>query len=413
MELDMSAENTPSQRRGLVANLINSWRSGIRPDAKQCITEFDWLRDDKSAVIDLAYEEYCLRTEAGESIDTSQFCGLFSSVFQESLYRRIDVHCMISEDLQPEYGLEDELIPGFEIVRQIGRGSFAVVYEALELRLGMRRVVLKVTSLGDREARILGQLDHVGIMPVHSVFDIPDGRSAICMPFLGTETLGNTIRRIGPLPVSTALRFAIGIAIALEHAHSRHVLHLDLKPHNILIDENDHPVLMDFNLASDRLTKHSHVGGTLHYMAPEQLKSLVLKHGKVRALSEKSDVYSFGVMLFEMIMGHRPFECTDVMADSFEQARILVQQQLSSERVVNLLHRHTTHAVSSVISRCLSYSPEDRYRTVGELLVDLNRQFSITARIGRWLNRKPSPPVPNNLCSNHPTIKIQDHGNKP
>ena len=64
----MSAESTPSQRQGLVANLISSWRSGIRPDAKQCITEFDWLRDDKSTVIDLAYEEYCLRTEAGLSL---------------------------------------------------------------------------------------------------------------------------------------------------------------------------------------------------------------------------------------------------------------------------------------------------------------------------------------------------------
>ena len=412
MEVDMSAESTPSQRQGLVANLISSWRSGIRPDAKQCITKFDWLRDDKSAVIDLAYEEYCLRTEAGESVDTSQFCGLFSSVFQESLYRRIDVHCMISEDLQPDYVVESALIPGFEIVRQIGRGSFEVVYEALELRLGMRRVAIKVTSLGDREARILGQLDHVGIMPVHSVFDIPDGRSAICMPFLGTDTLGSTIRRVGPLSMPTTLRFAIEIAQALQHAHSRHVLHLDLKPHNILIDQYDRPILMDFNLASDRLTKHSHVGGTLHYMAPEQLKSLVLKHGKTRSLSEKSDVYSFGVMLFEMIMGHRPFECTDVMADSFEHARVLVQQQLSSERVINLLRRHTSNGISSIISRCLAYLPDARYQSVGALLVDLNHQLSFRSRFGRWLNRKPSPPVPKDLCSTHPTIKIQDHGSK-
>tara|TARA_A100001037_G_scaffold35702_1_gene27736 strand:- start:3683 stop:4645 length:963 start_codon:yes stop_codon:yes gene_type:complete len=319
---------------------------------------------------------------------------------------------MISEDLQPDYVVGSALIPGFEIVRQIGRGSFAVVYEALELRLGMRRVAIKVTSLGDREARILGQLDHVGIMPVHSVFDIPDGRSAICMPFLGTDTLGSTIRRVGPLPMSTVLRFATAIAHALQHAHSRHVLHLDLKPHNILIDQDDRSILMDFNLASDRLTKHSHVGGTLHYMAPEQLKSLVLKHGKTQSLSAKSDVYSFGVMLFEMIMGHRPFERTDVMADSFEQARVLVQQQLSSERVVGLLRRHTSNGISSIVSRCLAYLPEDRYQSVDALLFDLNRQLSVQARIGRWLNRKPSPPVPKDLCSTHPTIKIQSHGNR-
>ena len=139
---------------------------------------------------------------------------------------------------------------------------------------------------------------------------------------------------------------------------------------------------------------------------------MVLKHGKTRSLSEKSDVYSFGVMLFEMIMGHRPFECTDVMADSFEHARVLVQQQLSSERVINLLRRHTSNGISSIISRCLAYLPDARYQSVGALLVDLNHQLSFRSRFGRWLNRKPSPPVPKDLCSTHPTIKIQDHGSK-
>ena len=406
MELDMSAMSTPSQRHGLVANLISSWRSGNTPNTQQCIAEFDWLLDDKSAVIDLAYEEYCLRTEAGESIDTSQFCGLFSPDFQESLYRRIDVHCMLVDEIRPEPGNESEIIPGFEIVRQIGRGSFAVVYEALELRLGMRRVVLKVTPLGDREARILGQLNHEGIMPVHSVFEIPDGRSAICMPFLGTDTLGDYLRNEGPLPVNTVLEVGIQIADSLRHAHSRHVLHLDLKPANILLCDERRPILMDFNLASDRLTKHCHVGGTLHYMAPELLKSLVLQHGRRQSLSERSDIYSFGVVLFEMIMGHKPFECIDLMADDHEQARVLVQQQLASERAINLVRRHTTKSMVSVITKCLAYAPENRYQDVGSLCSDLQRQQSWQSRFRRWIRRQPIRPIPRDVVSTHPTVKI-------
>ena len=185
----------------LISHVISTWRGGRRPDAQGVLSAHPDLQEHKSLVLDLAYEEYCLRTEAGEQIAASTFCDRFPT-FRRSLRRLIDVHEQF-EQYPDEFGLSlDEIdwpeagekLLDFELLEEIGRGSLARVYLANEPSLGGRKVVLKVSPHGGHEANTLGKLTHRNIVDVHWA---PKGEasslSVICMPYLGNATLHDVL----------------------------------------------------------------------------------------------------------------------------------------------------------------------------------------------------------------------------
>ncbi len=202
----------------------------------------------------------------------------------------------------------------YELIREIGQGGMAVVYEAVDRRLE-RTVAVKLLAAHPlaldmaerfrREARLAARLDHPGIVPI---FDhgVDAGRLFLVMPRVRGETLRARLAR-GPLPEAEALSIVEQIADALGHSHGLGVVHRDIKPENLMITETPSgPVarMMDFGLARSlddpRLTGAGTLIGTPTYMSPEQVSG--------HAVDGRSDVYSLGAVLYECLVGAAPFE---------------------------------------------------------------------------------------------------------
>ena len=245
---------------------------------------------------------------------------------------------------------------GFKLVGELGSGAFARVFLAEQSALAGRPVALKVTTRPTREPQQLAKLRHTNVVPIYSVHDDPP-LQAVCMPFLGRQTLAdlvkeyratgvfpgtaaystvvglagttvNSSRGSGPHPAlppaapaaaptdavdaaepshpALVLRLVARLADGLAHAHEVGILHLDLKPANVLLADDGQPLLLDFNLAYDvRSGDRERTGGTLPYMAPEQLDEYI-ERGATR-VDHRTDLYALGVIVFELLTGRHPF----------------------------------------------------------------------------------------------------------
>ncbi len=218
------------------------------------------------------------------------------------------------EDLHRAW--EQRLRPGdsvgrFEILREIGRGGFGVVYEALDRQLG-RSVAFKtlrptrsVHELAAdsilREAEAVARLDHPAIVTLYDVGHCPSGPYLV-EEMLNGETLEGRLRG-GPLPARDVVAVGLEVARGLAHAHGHGVLHRDLKPGNVLLTQDGRVKLLDFGLAHLLGTRGLPGAGTPAYMAPEQLRG--------EAVDARADVFALGATLFEALAGRPPFQARD------------------------------------------------------------------------------------------------------
>lgn len=212
----------------------------------------------------------------------------------------------------------------YKIIEHIGRGGMADVWSARDTRLN-RMVAIKTIAHGlspdvdsvemfKQEAQTIARMEHPHILPIYDFGEF-EGQLYIVMRFVAGGSLEDMLRR-GPLSVEETLRMGRAIAEALEYAHSNKVVHLDLKPPNVLLDNRQSPYLADFGLATvmDLEGKASNPGsGTLLYMAPEQMTSDVVDH--------HADIYSFCIVLFHMLTGQLPFQGAIPMAIKQVQGR--------------------------------------------------------------------------------------------
>src|SRR5579871_3570955 len=200
----------------------------------------------------------------------------------------------------------------YRVIEHIGRGGMADVWSARDKRLN-RTVAIKTVArdlsahdtnpvkLFEREAQTIANLEHPHILPIYEFGDY-DGQLYIVMRYVSGGSLEDMLES-GPLTPEETMRLARAVAQALDYAHENKVVHLDLKPSNILLDSYQLPYLADFGLATvmGPEGRAANPGsGTLLYMAPEQLTSEVL--------DQRADVYSFSIMLFHMMTGQLPFD---------------------------------------------------------------------------------------------------------
>jgi serine/threonine protein kinase len=203
----------------------------------------------------------------------------------------------------------------YEIVRLLGSGGMGTVYEARDTKLG-RRVALKlphVHLLGPshrarflREAQTAAQLWHPNICPIFDIAEV-DATTYLTMAYLEGRPLGALVQD-GPVETTLATRIVRTLATALQAAHDAKVLHLDLKPGNVMVGPHHNPIIMDFGLSRlisdipDSATLDAGLLGTPAYMAPEQI------NGDAEAVSIATDVYALGVVLYELLTGRPPFQ---------------------------------------------------------------------------------------------------------
>jgi len=275
----------------------------------------------------------------------------------------------------------------YRLDAQVGTGGMSTVYRAFDTVLE-RQVAIKLMHreiAGDsdqlerfrREARAVAQLNHPNLVGVIDAGEESedDGFATpyIVLEYVEGETLKQRIRRNGRLPIAESLAYSIEIARALGAAHERHIVHRDVKPQNVLIDEEGAAKVTDFGIArtlhQDGLTADGRVLGTTDYVSPEQ----ALGH----AVSGQSDLYSLGVVLFEMLTGDVPFKGENQIAVAMKHVR----EQLPD---VQIRRPEVSAALAAVLDRATDKELDRRYPNAQAMIADLEDVLAIeTARTGQ------------------------------
>jgi len=257
----------------------------------------------------------------------------------------------------------------YEILDVLGTGGMAVVYKARCHRLN-RLVAIKILKddyMEDEEFRrrfhsesqAVAMLSHPNIV---SVYDVSTSITAdyIVMELIDGITLKQYMEKKGVLNWKETLHFAIQIAKALEHAHSRGIVHRDIKPHNVMVLKNGSVKVTDFGIArmmskGNTLTKEAL--GSVHYISPEQAKG-----GRV---DNRSDIYSLGVVMYEMMSGRPPYDGESPVA-------VAIQHINGGAIMPSTLNPNIPGGLEQIIMKAMGHEPEQRYETAGAMLADLD-----------------------------------------
>ena len=292
--------------------------------------------------------------------------------------------------------LAGRTIAHYDVISRLGAGGMGVVYLARDLKLD-RMVALKF--LPDyleadetqkarflREARAASALDDPNIGIIHEIAETNDGRLFIVMAYYEGETLKQKIER-GPLPIDEAVNLAVQVARGLTRAHSRRIVHRDIKPGNIVVTPDGVAKIIDFGLAKFRglstITQGGATMGTVAYLSPEQARG--------EEVDQRTDLWSLGVVLYEMLAARLPFpgECPEATIHLILSGKSRPLKHFRADAPRELEH---------IVDRALQKDPAARYSSASEMVMDLSAlQSSRTSpEIGRggigvvsvWLRKK-------------------------
>jgi serine/threonine protein kinase len=410
----------------LAEEMTRAWRRGERPGAEHYLDRHPDLAGRPAAVMDLLFEEISLRHQYDEPVDVDDIVRRFPAWKQQI---EVLVQCVytLETGVMGGYPSAGDTLGDFELVTELGRGGLGRVYLATQSSLGGRPVVLKITPRGGQEHLSLARLQHTHIVPLLSVLDEPDRNlRVLCMPYFGGLTLAAILAALKKCPHEqrsgarilevldearagaavllppgrdpTFLRRASYVqaiswisaclAEALKYAHERGLVHLDLKPSNVLLTADRQPMLLDFHLAREPLAAGDlavALGGTALYMSPEQKRAMtILRKGAAaqEAIDGRSDIYSLGLVMHEALGGKIPSE---------HQATPAPIQECNRQVPVGL---------ADIIAKCLAPAAKNRYRDAGALAADLWNHLndlplkgvanrSLPERWRKWRRRKP------------------------
>ncbi len=269
----------------------------------------------------------------------------------------------------------------YEVRREIGTGAFGTVYQGWDEQL-RRDVAIKVPRRSFAcseqtrkrlldEARAIARLKHPGIVAVHDTGALEDGTLFLVMQYVDGQSLAQLLQS-GRVPVDQAVDITIDIAEALACAHQAGLVHRDLKPGNILLDEHGAAHVADFGLALRESEQHLRAGeyaGTLAYMAPEQLQ------GQTQRMDGRADIWALGVLLYQMLSGKRPFRG----ANRKELVADVLQRDPKPLRQIDY---NLPRALERVCAQCLARHAADRYSSAHDVAEAL-RQWQTRARSTR------------------------------
>jgi len=411
-----------------VQALVSAWSRGERIRAEDLLARHPALGDE--AAVRLIYEEVCLRRESGEDIPTTEVVNRFPR-WKDELevllgcdrmlrpFARVSIFPSTGEDLGP-----------FRLLAELGQGASGKTYLAAEPALLNRLVVLKVISDDQEEHLSLARLRHTHIIPLFSEQTFADrGLRALCMPYLGGTSLARILddvsatqpaaRRgrqiLDALDAAPAAResaavadgpyrryieqrtyvqavcwIAACLADGLESAHEHGLIHMDVKPSNVLIAADGLPLLLDFHLAHRPIDDGEFVadrlGGTPGWMAPEHSGALeAVGRGQPvsAAVDHRADLYALGLLMREALAGPG--------ATQGETAASSIRQ----------LNPDVSIGLADIVEKCVASKPADRYANAGALADDLRRHLSdlplcgvpnrsMVERWRKWRRRRPA-----------------------
>jgi len=275
----------------------------------------------------------------------------------------------------------------YELLAEIGRGGMGVVYRAQQVSLG-RIVALKMILRGAlaseadlarfrSEAQLIARLEHPHIVPLFEVGEL-DGQPYFSMKFVAGTTLAARLVD-GPLPPREAAAILAPVCRAIDFAHRRGILHRDVKPSNILLDEEGRPHVTDFGLAkqfaeNESFTRSGAVIGTPSYMAPEQAS------GDRGEIGPASDVYSLGIILYQMLTGRPPFQA----ASPVDTVLMVLEQEPLAPHVLNA---KADPDLEMIALKAIQKPPDLRYPSAAAMADDLEAYLAgepVSARSGRF-----------------------------
>jgi eukaryotic-like serine/threonine-protein kinase len=407
----------------LRADQRKRWRSGKGLPAEWYFERFSILHDDADSGLDLVHGEFVLRESLGEAPLLEEYAARFPQLaesigVQVAFHRALDLAARQSRrrkhrqdrDESPDDAARTAatssqgapaanfpVIPGYRIVRELGFGGMAVVYEADQIGL-KRRVALKMGLDGpshdaellarfQTEAEAAASLHHPNIVEIYEIGESA-GRPYFSMPLIEGGTLAG---ELGLRPASTrrAAQITEVLARAIHYAHERGIVHRDLKPANVLLTPEGVPKIADFGLAKNlrdsAQTQSGTVLGSPCYMSPEQAS------GSVREAGPAADIYSLGAILYEMLVGAPPFKEVTPLETLY---KVLNDEPTPPTRLRPKIPRD----LETICLKCLEKSPARRYASARELADDLDRFLNFESvkarpitgaeRMWRWCRRK-------------------------
>jgi serine/threonine protein kinase/Tfp pilus assembly protein PilF len=433
----------------VILEMRQRWQQGECPPAELILAQYPVLALQPETAIDLIYEEVCLRQDAGLIVDEADVLRRFPQWrTQLEVLLRCD-RILTARSVGPSFPAVGDTVGDFRLVAELGRGTHGRVFLATQPSLGDRPVVLKVTPRDGSEHLSLARLQHTHIVPLYTVQEDPKFHlRLLCMPYFGGITLARILEivrdrsnqpatgrqivkalDVAPQVPSAALS-SVGsvrdllsqlsyvqaicwmgtrLADALEYAHERGLVHLDLKPSNVLWAADGLPMLLDFHLAQEPLHAGQSgldwLGGTYPYMSPEQnaaLAAVAQGRGIPTEVGRRSDIYSLGMLLYEALGGHVRQGDRETRIQGARESG--PDQRASSPCHIRQPLQECNPSVSTeladLIHKCLAERPEDRYPTAAALATDLRRHLNdlpldgvrtrrLSERWHKWRRRRP------------------------
>jgi serine/threonine protein kinase len=387
----------------LAEELGRRWQAGERPVVEEYLDRHPELWRQPEAAVELIYEELCLRQEYGEERAVPDVLARFPE-WREQLQVILNCHRFLESGTGCWFPSAGENLGDFHLLAELGRGAHGRVFLATQPMLGDRLVVVKLTPRWGDEHLSLARLQHTHIVPLYAVHEDPvrDLR-VLCMPYFGGAPLAQVLeqlrrqqppRRTGrqilellrvaqaAAPVSLPVEgpacgflarasyvqaicwLGICLGDALQYTHERGLVHLDLKPANVLWGADGQPMLLDLHLARAPIAAGAPapawLGGTPAYMAREQRLALdAVRTGRTvpASVDRRADIYALGLLLWEALAGELP---------SGAPSAAWLRQR----------NPHVSVGLADILAKCVAEEPHARYAEAAGLAADLRRDLA-------------------------------------